>query len=159
MISLVAWINLLMGGYLFIDAILRLSGGMSLLIFDEYLYGYAKFIPLLLSLSMILASIFMLIRKSSVTLLYAYINSFLFLLFYTPSVFYSGIKERYSPWLLVIQFLLCILCTILLYTSQEMGRGRIDLKKFRYGEYSETMAKFEDGPKDKKLQKKEKPEA
>lgn len=140
---LVALINLSMGGYVLYDAFLRITTNQSLLIFDDYLGGFARAIPVLLGISMILASILMLIKKSTAMLFYSYINSFLFLLFYTPSVFYNGIEERYSPWILVIQFLLMITCTILLYATRERGKGGAKLRtKITYEEYKKSMQQF-----------------
>lgn len=120
--KLVAALNLIMGGFLLYDAAVRLSTGQQLLIFDEYLGGFARVMPILLGISMILASVLVLLNKSSAMVFYSYINSFLFLLFYTPSVFYSGIKERYSPWIIVIQFVVLITCTILLFTTGGKGK-------------------------------------
>ncbi len=141
--NIVALVNLTMGGYVLYDAFLRITTNQSLLIFDEYLGGFAKTIPVLLGLSMILASILILISKSTAMLFYSYINSFLFLLFYTPSVFYNGIEERYSPWFLVIQFLLMMTCTILLYATKERGKGRAKLRtRISYEEYKKSMQQF-----------------
>lgn len=141
--NLVALINLTMGGYVLYDAFLRITTNQSLLIFDAYMGGFAKALPILLGISMILASILILVKKSTVMLFYSYINSFLFLLFYTPSVFYNGIEERYSPWFLVIQFLLMITCTILLYATKERGKGRARLRtKISYEEYKKSMQQF-----------------
>lgn len=124
MIVLVAAVNLIMGGYLLNDAIVRLSTGQQLLIFDEYLGGFAKALPVLLGLSMIVASALLLVKKDTAMVFFSYINSFLVLLFYTPSVFYSGIEERYSPWLIGIQFALLITCTIFLFTTT--GKGNLN---------------------------------
>lgn len=139
----IALVNLIMGGYFLYDALIRLSANQSLLIFDEYLGGFGRYIPIVLGISMIISSIILLIKKSTGMLFVAYIHSFLALLFYTPSVFYSGIKERYSPWILVLQFSVLIVSTILLYTSKEQGKGRASiLRKESYDEYRTSMKQF-----------------
>lgn len=92
---------------------------------------------------MVITSIVLLYKKSTGMLFLTYVNSFLVLLFYTPSVFYSGIKERYSPWILVFQFTVLIICTILLYTSKEQGKGRANiLNRESYDEYRRSMKQF-----------------
>ena len=139
----VALVNLIMGGYFLYDALVRLSANQSLLIFDEYLGGFGRYIPIALGVSMMICSMILLIKKSTGMLFVAYINSFLALLFYTPSVFYSGIKERYSPWILVLQFSVLIASTILLYTSKEQGKGRASiLHKESYDEYRSSMKQY-----------------
>ena len=139
----IALVNLIMGGYFLYDALVRLSANQSLLIFDEYLGGFGRYIPIALGISMIVCSLLLLIKKSTGMLFVAYINSFLALLFYTPSVFYSGIKERYSPWILVLQFSVLIVSTILLYTSKEQGKGSASiLRKESYDEYRTSMKQY-----------------
>lgn len=158
----VALVNLIMGGYFLYDAFLRLSANQSLLIFDDYLAGFGRYIPVVLGISMIITSIVLLYKKSTGMLFLTYVNSFLVLLFYTPSVFYSGIKERYSPWILVFQFLVLIICTILLYTSKEQGKGRANiLNRETYDEYRRSMKQFkpeEDPKKDLKTRQTTPPE-
>lgn len=143
--KLVAVLNLSMGGYLLYDAAVRLATGQQLLIFDEYLGGFARALPVLLGISMVLASTLVLLKKNTATVFYSYINSFLFLLFYTPSVFYSGIEERYSPWVIVLQFGVLITCTILLFTTG--GKGR-DASRGRtrktFQEHKQSMKRFLD---------------
>lgn len=158
----VALVNLIMGGYFLYDAFLRLSANQSLLIFDDYLAGFGRYIPVVLGISMIITSIVLLYKKSTGMLFLTYVNSFLVLLFYTPSVFYSGIKERYSPWILVFQFMVLIICTILLYTSKEQGKGRANiLNRETYDEYRRSMKQFkpeEDPKKDLKTRQTTPPE-
>lgn len=158
----VALVNLVMGGYFLYDAFLRLSANQSLLIFDDYLAGFGRYIPVVLGISMIITSIILLYKKSTGMLFLTYVNSFLVLLFYTPSVFYSGIKERYSPWILVFQFMVLIICTILLYTSKEQGKGRANiLNRETYDEYRRSMKQFkpeEDPKKDLKTRQTTPPE-
>lgn len=158
----VALVNLVMGGYFLYDAFLRLSANQSLLIFDDYLAGFGRYIPVVLGISMIITSIVLLYKKSTGMLFLTYVNSFLVLLFYTPSVFYSGIKERYSPWILVFQFMVLIICTILLYTSKEQGKGRANiLNRETYDEYRRSMKQFkpeEDPKKDLKTRQTTPPE-
>ena len=158
----VALVNLVMGGYFLYDAFLRLSANQSLLIFDDYLAGFGRYIPVVLGISMIITSIVLLYKKSTGMLFLTYVNSFLVLLFYTPSVFYSGIKERYSPWILVFQFMVLIICTILLYTSKEQGKGRASiLNRETYDEYRRSMKQFkpeEDPKKDLKTRQTTPPE-
>lgn len=140
---LVALVNMITGGYLLNDAGIRITSNQQLLIFDEYLSSFARFIPILLGVSMILASFLLLLNKSTAILFYSYVNSFLFLLFYTPSVFYSGIEERYSPWLIVVQFSVLITCTILLYATREKGKGRAGKQAWEtYEEYKRSMHRF-----------------
>lgn len=156
---LVALINLTMGGYVLYDAFLRITTNQSLLIFDAYMGGFAKALPILLGISMILASVLILVKKSTAMLFYSYINSFLFLLFYTPSVFYNGIEERYSPWFLVIQFLLMLTCTILLYATKERGTDRARLRtKITYEEYKKSMQQFLNKDQTKKSDSDKKPD-
>lgn len=139
----VVMVNLIMGGYFLYDALTRLAANQSLLIFDEYLGGFGRYIPIVLGISMIITSLILLVKKSTGMLFVAYIHSFLALLFYTPSVFYSGIKERYSPWILVLQFSVLIVSTILLYTSKEQGKGRASiLRKDSYEEYRSSMKQY-----------------
>lgn len=140
---LVALVNLGTGLYILYDASLRLLGRQDLLIFDDYLGGFARYIPLFLGASMVLVSLLLLFKKSSTMLFYSYVNSFLFLLFFTPSVFYSGLEDRYSPWTLVLQFSVMITCTILLYATRERGKGRAKVRpRMTYEEYKKSMKKF-----------------
>lgn len=149
---LVALVNLTTGLYILYDSSQRLMSGQDLLIFDDYLGGFARYIPLVLGVSLIVVSLLLMLRKSSTMLFYSYVNSFLFLLFFTPSVFYSGLEDRYSPWLLVLQFLVMIICTILLYATKEKGKGRAKLRpRMTYEDYKKSMKKFtghEKGPDD-----------
>lgn len=155
---IVALINFLMGGYFLYDAVVRLSAGESLLIFDEYIGGFGRFIPIILGIALIVTAVMLVIKKSTALLFFSYIVSFLVLLFYTPSVFYSGIEERYSPWILVFQFLVLITCTILLYASKERGKGRANvLSRDTLDEYKDSMKQFlspEDEPPVRKNEKK-----
>ena len=139
----IALVNLIMGGYFLYDALIRLSANQSLLIFDECLGGFGRYIPIVLGISMIISSMILLIKKSTGMLFVAYIHSFLALLFYTTSLFYIVIKERYSPWILVLQFSVLIVSTILLYTSKEQGKGRASiLRKDSYDEYRTSMKQY-----------------
>lgn len=132
LILFVSLANIAMGVYLIGDAFYRLREGMSTLIFDQYIFGLAKYIPLVLGVSMILAGILILNTSVVNMLLFSFINSFFFLLFYTPSVFYSGIRERYSPWLLVIQIALAILAIVILFSVRMPSTERA-LEKLREG--------------------------
>ena len=146
---LVALINLIMGGFLLYDAVIRLTTNQQLLIFDEYLGGFARALPVLLAISMLLAALLILIRTSSAMVFYSYINSFLFLLFYTPSVFYSGIKERYSPAVIVIQFLVLITCTILLFMTRGKGVDSVAaVPKKRLDDHKRSMQRYLDPEED-----------
>ncbi|UUM13029.1 hypothetical protein [Proteiniclasticum sp. QWL-01] len=154
----VALVNLVMGGYLLYDAFNRLAAHQSLLIFDDYLGGFARYIPILLAIGLILTAILLFVKKSTSWLFFSYVISFLVLLFYTPSVFYSGIEERYSPWILVFQFLVLITCTILLYATRERGKGSASvLHRETYSEYKKGMKQFED-PESKTGRKNSRPE-
>lgn len=142
MIIVVA-INFIMGVYFLADAFLRLSAGDSLLIFDDYLGGFGRYIPIILGVALVLTAIALSYKKSTGMLFLSYIVSFLVLLFYTPSVFYSGIEERYSPWILVFQFLVLITSTILLYASRERGKGRAHNESDYLDEYKRGMKRFQ----------------
>ncbi|NLB22173.1 MAG: hypothetical protein GX833_02765, partial [Clostridium sp.] len=69
----IALVNLIMGGYFLYDAFVRLSANQSLLIFDEYLGGFGRYIPIVLGISMIISSLILLIKKSTGMLFVAYI--------------------------------------------------------------------------------------
>ncbi len=140
---IVAAINFIMGVYFLADAVLRLNAGESLLIFDDYLDGLGRYLPIILGVALILTAVILLIKKSTAMLFFSYVVSFLVLLFYTPSVFYSGIEERYSPWILVFQFLVLITSTILLYATRERGRGRAHKEPDYLEEYKSGMKRFQ----------------
>ncbi|PKK39266.1 hypothetical protein ABB02_01498 [Clostridiaceae bacterium JG1575] len=111
--------NLLFAGHLLQDALGRLAQRKRFFIFDELWGGTPKFIPALLAFSMIWASLRMLRHRTNGGLLHAYINAFLFLLFYTPSVFYSGSSEGYPVWWLIFQFAMMLVLIFLLYITRE----------------------------------------
>ncbi|MFB0917759.1 MAG: hypothetical protein QMB63_01645 [Clostridiaceae bacterium] len=140
---LIGVINFLFGIFLIQDSLSRIKEGTKLLVFDPYLFGLAKYIPFILAVSVIFASINLLFKLNSSGLLHTYLNSFLFLLLYTPTIVFSKTEDTRFLLLIVVQFLIMLACIVLLYISPDNVRYRKDKKSnSKYDEYKKEMTKY-----------------
>lgn len=142
---LIGLVNLIFSVYLIRDSADKIHRGVKLMVFDQYLYGAAKFIPFLLAASIIFASLNVIFKINSKGLLHTYLNSFLFLLFYTPTVVFNRNDDVRYFYLLGIQFILMMLCIFLIYAKGDKTEYRMEKNRTsKYEEYKRSMAKFND---------------
>lgn len=137
-------INLIIGFFLVQDTFSKLNEGIKIIVFEQYFFGLVKYAPIILALSMILASVNLILRLTSSGLVHTYMNSFLLLLLYTPTVVFSKTDDKRFLILIIIQFLIMLACIILLYVAPGKTTFRKKPKELsKYQEYKQSMTKFE----------------
>lgn len=141
----VAIVNLTAGLWIMRDSWFKINSGRELFYFDDYLGAFGKSLPFLLGLSMIIASILIIKNNYNKYLLHTYINSFIYILFFTPSLFYKDLKDKIVPFVVLSQVVTLLLTVILLFSKPDRKTSlkNQDVRtKMTYEEYKEQLNKL-----------------
>lgn len=146
MVTLIGVINFILGLYLAKDSIRKINTSEEILYFDNYLNGAMRYIPIILAIGMIITSVFLIVRKSSKDLLLTFINSFLFILFFTPTLFYKNNISKYLIFMMAFQIFVLFVSVILLYSKPYVSK--VDKQNVRtkitYEEYKASLNKYKE---------------